>query len=371
MKSVLLVEDDLRFARLLTAALGTVGLKTIVAPSASDAAIEMGLKECDVIILDRDLPDCDGIEWLTKLRASGNTSTVVVVSGKLTTTTEYESLWSKLAVTAVLNKPIEPTTLAKEIAKLLGVSDFDSIEFEMMELRNEYAKHLRTALPALHERLRGMSTAKNAMARLRHCIREAHTFAGTAGSYGFAKVAACLKSVEEILEECLTNLRLDNVTAAADLVAEAVCYCLMNDEPPACPVEHKRPLEGLRIVAVDDDPFFLKKLEYLLSAEGAIITGFTDSCALELSLPCAQPDLILLDLSMPDRNGLEICKALQRLNSWIPVPILIISGSAYPFMADALTMCGAAGSIQKGAKNQQLIDKVVSMVAQSKQRRAG
>jgi DNA-binding response OmpR family regulator len=48
-----------------------------------------------------------------------------------------------------------------------------------------------------------------------------------------------------------------------------------------------------------------------------------------------QPDAVLLDIMLPDGNGLEICRELRAKDAWKNLPIIIISAHAPPMIAEA------------------------------------
>jgi two-component system phosphate regulon response regulator PhoB len=84
-----------------------------------------------------------------------------------------------------------------------------------------------------------------------------------------------------------------------------------------------------RILIVEDDPDLRELLSYELSQEGFGIDA-TAFGAEALRLCQRQtPDLVLLDLMLPDFSGLEICRALRRAPETEDVPIIF------------LTACGA------------------------------
>jgi two-component system KDP operon response regulator KdpE len=76
------------------------------------------------------------------------------------------------------------------------------------------------------------------------------------------------------------------------------------------------------ILVIDDEPQILRALKTVLSAKRFRIS--TASRGEEgLSLAAAQPpDLIILDLSLPDMDGIEVCRQLR---AWSQVPIIVLS----------------------------------------------
>jgi two-component system KDP operon response regulator KdpE len=76
------------------------------------------------------------------------------------------------------------------------------------------------------------------------------------------------------------------------------------------------------ILVIDDEPQILRALRTILSAKQFRVS--TASRGEEgLALAAAQqPDLIILDLSLPDMDGIEVCKQLR---VWTQVPVIVLS----------------------------------------------
>lgn len=81
----------------------------------------------------------------------------------------------------------------------------------------------------------------------------------------------------------------------------------------------------MKILAVDDQPLILKSLERKLSKAGYKINLATGGHEAISAIEQHKPDLILLDLEMPDLNGIEVIKH-TRLTMKNDVPIIVMSG---------------------------------------------
>ena len=80
-----------------------------------------------------------------------------------------------------------------------------------------------------------------------------------------------------------------------------------------------------KILAVDDDPDLLEFLkETLKNAEYDVITAETGKAAFE-KLKAEKPDMVLLDLMLPDTNGLEICKKMRSDPEFFKIPIIMLT----------------------------------------------
>jgi two-component system, OmpR family, KDP operon response regulator KdpE len=78
-----------------------------------------------------------------------------------------------------------------------------------------------------------------------------------------------------------------------------------------------------RVLVVDDEPQILRALRINLHArQYDVVTAGSGWGALEAAT-AAHPDLVILDLGLPDMDGVEVIRSLR---SWTQVPIVILSG---------------------------------------------
>jgi DNA-binding response OmpR family regulator len=83
-----------------------------------------------------------------------------------------------------------------------------------------------------------------------------------------------------------------------------------------------------KILLIEDDADLYALLQYNLEKEGFVLTGSqTGKGALELCRQ-ARPDLILLDIMLPDHDGLEICKAIRKDVDLAGTPIIFLTARA-------------------------------------------
>ncbi len=74
-----------------------------------------------------------------------------------------------------------------------------------------------------------------------------------------------------------------------------------------------------------------------------------------------KPDVILLDYHLPDRSGLEVCRALKGDPSLKHIPVLMMSGSFHAFDPRAASECGSDDIILKPFRTQTVRDKVAKL----------
>ncbi len=89
------------------------------------------------------------------------------------------------------------------------------------------------------------------------------------------------------------------------------------------PAEHQ-----MRILAVDDDPFILDLIPLICAKAGFVdvVTAASGQEALALIRNAAQPfDCLLLDLDMPEMDGVELCARIRQLTNYKQAPIIMLT----------------------------------------------
>jgi len=81
------------------------------------------------------------------------------------------------------------------------------------------------------------------------------------------------------------------------------------------------------VACVDDSPLVCQTMESLLTAAGYRFVGVEDGLRAIATMLARKPDVIFLDLVMPNTNGYEICAQLRKLSFFRNTPILILTGN--------------------------------------------
>jgi DNA-binding response OmpR family regulator len=83
--------------------------------------------------------------------------------------------------------------------------------------------------------------------------------------------------------------------------------------------------EPKRILVVDDDAFIRRPLLHMLEQEGFLATAAVDGDDCLARMAAAVPDLVLLDVMMPGRDGFTVCRALKQDPRWADIPVILLS----------------------------------------------
>src|ERR1700674_995784 len=112
--------------------------------------------------------------------------------------------------------------------------------------------------------------------------------------------------------------------------------CVMRSARPPQPLSHqvpgslprsgflgrRRTADAYTVLVVDDEPPILRFVRSSLSAEGYRVITAADATGALASVSADKPDLVILDLGLPDRSGFEVISTIRRQSS---VPIIVLS----------------------------------------------
>jgi two-component system phosphate regulon response regulator PhoB/two-component system alkaline phosphatase synthesis response regulator PhoP len=79
------------------------------------------------------------------------------------------------------------------------------------------------------------------------------------------------------------------------------------------------------IAVVDDEPDILELVALHLKKAGFSVRTFPDAGRFQKSLASSLPDLVILDLMLPDADGLDVCKDLKKENRTSHIPVMMLT----------------------------------------------
>lgn len=120
-------------------------------------------------------------------------------------------------------------------------------------------------------------------------------------------------------------------------------------------------VDPLRVLLVDDHPVFLSGLKLLLDADSrteVIAEATTGEEAIALAAQ-AQPDAVVMDLQLPDMNGIDATRAITRTSPHIGVLVLTMFDDDDSVFA--AMRAGARGYLLKGAGHDEILHAVLAV----------
>jgi len=116
----------------------------------------------------------------------------------------------------------------------------------------------------------------------------------------------------------------------------------------------------LKIISIDDDPSITKLLSILLGSYGLkVITANSGKQGIEL-VRAETPDLVLLDIMMPEMNGIEVCKVIR---SFSDVPVLAFSALGDRQEVARAMEAGFSGFLEKPSSGDILVANIEKLTA--------
>lgn len=115
-----------------------------------------------------------------------------------------------------------------------------------------------------------------------------------------------------------------------------------------------------RILVVEDDEFIRDVLAASLEDEGYEVDVASSGSQVWQYLAEGTPHIVLLDLALPEEDGLSICRKLRLLPKTAQVPVVFVSAMTQPMYVQAAAQAGGNGFIKKPFD----IDHVIATVAQ-------
>jgi len=113
-----------------------------------------------------------------------------------------------------------------------------------------------------------------------------------------------------------------------------------------------------KVLVVDDDPEIVTFLSTLLELEGIESSVATSAAAALEQLQQGAPDLVLLDIAMPDRDGIDLCKELKSDPRTAEVPVFVVSARPGKDVVERALAAGAEEFIRKPFENAELISRI-------------
>lgn len=119
------------------------------------------------------------------------------------------------------------------------------------------------------------------------------------------------------------------------------------------------------IACIDDSPIVIHNLKSILTPAGFRVLSIQEPMAGFALLIEQKPDLILLDLNMPNANGYSICKFLRETPVFGKTPIIILTAQDSSIDRTRAKLVGANDFISKPPSTQALIDLIKTYLPQA------
>ncbi len=310
--SILVVDDTARNIQVLAAVLDRAGYKIAAASNGQKALDMVEVVAPDLILLDVMMPGMDGFEVCEKIKASPETATIPVI---------------------MLTARTAPEDVATGFQK--GAVDYITKPFNAKELLARVQNHIK------------LKTARDArnrqIAELKERRSQIHTLSGLLPICSHCKKIRSDEGYWQQLEVYVSDHSDLEFSHGICPECASVLYPdfqpKVKKKPGASDPKNRQPHQAKcpapdqeaqtpTILIVDDNPKNLQVLGNIVKKPGyrvaAAING-TQALAMIKKMP---PDLILLDIIMPELDGLKVCTMLKTAPETAHIPIIMLTAKS-------------------------------------------
>jgi DNA-binding response OmpR family regulator len=113
-----------------------------------------------------------------------------------------------------------------------------------------------------------------------------------------------------------------------------------------------------RVLIAEDEPNIVESLTFLLRRAGYDVASVLDGEEALVQLRTRPPDLMILDLMLPRRNGFEVLKAVKSNPALRSLPVLVLTAKGQPQDRKRAEEIGVGAFMTKPFSNREIMDEV-------------
>ncbi|OUS35273.1 two-component system response regulator [Rhodobacterales bacterium 56_14_T64] len=124
---------------------------------------------------------------------------------------------------------------------------------------------------------------------------------------------------------------------------------------------------GRHVVLIEDEPNIIEAIRFLLTRDGWTVDAHSDGSDAVEVIKAAKPDLVILDLMLPGKSGMEIIKDLRDEESLRNLPVLMLTARGQARDRDMAEKAGVSRFMTKPFSNTEVLAAVRDLHAQANQ----
>ncbi|MGH8717574.1 MAG: response regulator transcription factor [Burkholderiales bacterium] len=122
-----------------------------------------------------------------------------------------------------------------------------------------------------------------------------------------------------------------------------------------------------KILIVDDEPNIVTSLEFLMDVNGYEVCIARNGEEALNQVAAEKPDLILLDVMMPIKNGFEVCQKIRENPDWQNIKIIMLTAKGRDIEVEKGLAIGANAYTTKPFSTQELVQRVRELLGDEPQ----
>ena len=117
-----------------------------------------------------------------------------------------------------------------------------------------------------------------------------------------------------------------------------------------------------RISIIEDEPFIIEALSFLLEREGFVVSSISDGADALNFITTTPPDLLILDIMLPNVSGMKILEDIRKTTGIETLPVLMLTAKGQKKDRLAAEQAGVSLFMTKPFSNTELIANVHEML---------
>ncbi len=245
----------------------------------------------------------------------------------------------------------------------------------MVDLSSYKALYIKTAqenIAQLKTALQTLSTQGNNPQALELAHRCAHTLKGKTNLMGDVTLSALAKTMEDIFYEVkagqktLSSDMLAVLSAGTQKLEDAFLQKTFQPNSPENAAQENQNVTSktaTKILVMEDDVFFQKFYSTKLTEKGFLVSVGLDGVDGLQKARQLKPDIILLDIIMPNKDGFEVLKELKQDPNLKDIPVIVFSSLGQEQDVDKAKGLGALDYVNKSFYDfDLLLSKITSLL---------
>ncbi len=354
---VLVAEDQPLNREIVEALLAQVGIVSCAAENgqqALDILDRSGAGAFDLVLMDVQMPIIDGLSLTRTLRRRSEFATLPII-GMTAHTMEHEKrIGFEAGMNDHIGKPFDNASFYRTLAKWIAPAKRDQAPARAAV---QEGQHGRAAPPQGIDTEGGLARFAGNSERYHHWLakfveeaatkfadlgsavgagqaeaarKSAHSIKGQAGMLGLTDLHGMAAALEaevargERCEATLARMQAEAQRLRQTLGSAASAFGAVDAPEQAERRARQRAGEKL-VLLIDDDPAVLEALGESLQQRYLTRVANSGAAGLELARMRPQPDLVLLDIELPDIEGYAVCSELKANPATAAIPVIFLS----------------------------------------------
>ena len=117
-----------------------------------------------------------------------------------------------------------------------------------------------------------------------------------------------------------------------------------------------------RVLVADDEPSIVTAVEFLLRREGYEVSLARDGKEALALIEASPPDLVVLDVMMPQKSGYEVCRSIRGRDDWRHIKVIMLSAKGRDAEVTKGMALGADAYVTKPFSTRDLVARVKSLL---------